>query len=225
MFFRSKKDKADEPAKPEKVTLLPGAEAAPPASSVASGSAAAPAASPAPFMGGLGAAAAPAAAMPAGAPGTAGPSGAAGVVEGQKDALSAFAQIVTMLMRAPEARGLTLADLEWLVVPALKHSQAVIAEVRNPNGAGKMPMGLLLWASVSAEVDQRLQHDPAVLPRLAPEEWTSGPNKWVVAGLGNKEVVQAMLGQLARGALSGQRIKVRAKGPDGRIQIREFARS
>lgn len=142
----------------------------------------------------------------------------------RKDPAKAFLQIVSMLMRTAETKGLTLADLEWLVLPALRNHQTVIAEARDKDGAAKGPIGTMLWATVSPEVDARLSADRSVIPVLAPDDWKSGQIPWVIAAIGRPEVVNAMLDQVLSSAVPGRRIKVRSMTPEGAVVIKEVGK-
>ena len=138
------------------------------------------------------------------------------------DPVRAFAKLVTVLMRTPETRGTSLADLEWLVLPAIRHKQMAVAESQPKDGQPGRPIGLLLWAQVSAEVDARLADDRAPIARLAPHEWASGEIAWVVLSIGRPEVVGGMLGELRKGALAERIVKVRAMGAEGAPAVEVF---
>lgn len=139
----------------------------------------------------------------------------------QKDPLRAFAHIVTLLMKTPETKGLSLADLEWLVIPALRNQQMVVAEARAKDGPQTAPVGMVLWARVSPTVDARLTRDMSPLPKLTAEEWTSGDIAWAIATIGRQEIVNAMLGELMKGPLAGKSIKVRGIA-EGKVTVREL---
>src|SRR5258705_6207118 len=68
----------------------------------------------------------------------------------------AFAQIVSILMHSPRYRHYTLGDLEWLVLPPLLTGQCSVAEAKSKDNGASVPVAVALWASVSADVDQRL---------------------------------------------------------------------
>jgi hemolysin-activating ACP:hemolysin acyltransferase len=139
----------------------------------------------------------------------------------QKDPLRAFAHIVTLLMKTPETKGMSLADLEWLVIPALRNQQMVVAEARAKDGPQTAPVGMVLWARVSPAVDARLTRDMSPLPKLDAAEWASGDIAWAIASIGRPEIVNAMLGELMKGPLSGKSIKVRGIA-DGKVTVREL---
>lgn len=203
MFFKKK----EQPAAPAPAPVPPApAYSMPPMSAPAE-----PVAAPAmPSLSSMGAPA-PAMAAPA-----------AAQDQARKDPIKVFAQIVSILMRTPETKGLALADLEWLVMPAIRNQQTVVAEARDKDsGDSKGPIGMLIWASVSPDVDARLAADPSPVPRLAPAEWTSGDIPWVITAVGRGEVVSAMVEQVLRGPLAGRRIKVRSMNA-GMMTVKEM---
>jgi hemolysin-activating ACP:hemolysin acyltransferase len=85
----------------------------------------------------------------------------------------AFAQINSVLMRSPHYKHHTLTDLEWLVPPLLT-GQFSAAEAGPREGGARFPVAVVLWASVSVDVDKRLTENPAAPIRLRPDEWRSG---------------------------------------------------
>ena len=89
-----------------------------------------------------------------------------------------FGEIVALLSFSPQYKHLSLADLEWLVLPALATNQVttVRGKLKNPQGL-TVPLGLALWAHVSAEIDKKLQtQQQARMPfRLAPQNGRAAP--------------------------------------------------
>jgi hemolysin-activating ACP:hemolysin acyltransferase len=99
-------------------------------------------------------------------------------------------QIVTILMRSPQHRERPLADLEWLVLPAVLRGQCRVAQAQQSGVA--VPVGVALWASVSTTVDQRLS-DLSAPWRLQPDEWRSGDIPWLVELVADASTQQALL--------------------------------
>src|SRR5262249_50333136 len=91
----------------------------------------------------------------------------------------AFSQIVALLMPSPRHKHFSLADLEWLVVPALTSGQYAVAEAKIKDRLS-VPAAAVLWASVSPEVDKRLSEALNSPIRLQPAEWKSGDILWLV---------------------------------------------
>lgn len=132
-----------------------------------------------------------------------------------KAVMAAFGQIVTVLMRTQEHRGQTLADLEWLAVPAVTTGQFALAEAQSKANGMTAPVGLVLWASVSPEIDKRLRTNIASGVRLAPNEWKSGDILWVVEAVGDPKILQAMLQRAASKEWQGREVNLRIRGKDG----------
>jgi len=132
----------------------------------------------------------------------------------------AFTQVVGVLMRSPHYRQYTLADLEWLVVPPVAAGQFRIGEARPDNNQGSsLPVAVVLWASVSPEVDQRLMQADSPSPRLQPQEWTSGDILWLVHAAGEARFVRYVVEQLTQTTFRGRQVKVLARDQDGKPKI------
>ena len=80
-------------------------------------------------------------------------------------------EITWLFTQSPTHRMLFISDLEWAVMPAL-----LLEQFRIFYGEGR-PAALVLWASVSAEVEARLAIGQS---RLRPDEWQSGDKLWLV---------------------------------------------
>ena len=130
-----------------------------------------------------------------------------------------FGQIVTILMRSPQHKFLPLADLEWLVLPAVLGGQCSVAQAQLSGTA--VPVGLALWASVSTAVDQRLS-DLSAPGRLQPDEWRSGDILWLVELVADARTRQLLLTNLGETVFRGREIKMRVRGADGQLQIGAF---
>jgi hemolysin-activating ACP:hemolysin acyltransferase len=128
-----------------------------------------------------------------------------------------FSMLTRLLMLSPEHQNLKLADLSWLVLPALQTRQALIAVARNKGQARST--GAVLWALVSAEVDRRLSAQLDQPLRLQPQEWTSGDILWIVVGVGDPKVVEGLMRKLSEGPFKGRTIKMRGRGADGKMKI------
>ena len=80
-------------------------------------------------------------------------------------------EVCWLMSRTQHRRHAFMADLEWLVMPALALGQARL--YRNDKND---PIGFVSWATVSDEVNERFKSGVA---RLAPPEWRSGPHIWI----------------------------------------------
>jgi cytolysin-activating lysine-acyltransferase len=117
---------------------------------------------------------------------------------GQRVAI-AYGEIVAILARSPKYRHLTLADLEWLVLPPLLTNQFRIAttKMKGPPDL-PAPVGVALWAYVSPEVAAKLelQQKDGAMFRLAPQEWKSGDIPWLLDIVAPAEMAKVMYEQL-----------------------------
>lgn len=132
----------------------------------------------------------------------------------------AFAQIVMLLARSPQHKRLPLADLEWLVIPALTTGQFALAQARVKDGADqRLPAAAVLWANVSEDVDRRLSESPSAPMRLLPQEWNSGDILWLVEAVGNARVANGLFKQLSETVFKGRDAKMRVRDKDGKASI------
>jgi cytolysin-activating lysine-acyltransferase len=80
-------------------------------------------------------------------------------------------EVCWLMSRAPHRRHMFMADLEWLVMPAL-----VLGQARLYRNDKNDPISYVSWATVSDEVNERFKSGVA---RIAPPEWRSGPHLWI----------------------------------------------
>lgn len=135
-----------------------------------------------------------------------------------KAVMAAFGEIVTVLMRTQEHRGKSLSDLEWLAVPAVTTGQFALAEAQSKTNGMMAPVGLVLWASVSPEVDARLRAELASGLTLKPNEWKSGDILWVVEAVGDPKILQAMLQRTSQNEWQGRPANLRIRDKDGIVK-------
>lgn len=115
-------------------------------------------------------------------------------------------EIAGLMMQSPGHRHFFLADLEWLVIPAVLTRQFVIYRKQ------RAPVAYASWALVSEEVEKRLM---AGERRLAPGEWRSGDRLWLidlVAPFGGTERIVA---DLRARVLTSREVKTLRPGPGG----------
>lgn len=139
--------------------------------------------------------------------------------DASKNLLAAFGQITSILMRSAQYRKHALADLEWLVVPAVTTGQFALAEAQSKDNGMMVPVGVLLWASVAAEVDKRLTETTDTPMRLKQEEWRSGDILWVINGVGEQQVIQAMLKRKMEKDWTGRQVKMKVRDKMGVMRV------
>jgi cytolysin-activating lysine-acyltransferase len=138
-----------------------------------------------------------------------------------------FSQVVAVLMRDPNFRNMRLAELEWLVLPAVMSGQFKLAHARVQPGTGKadrsgvlVPMAVALWARVSPSVDKTLSENLDKPVQIKATEWASGDIPWLIAVAGNPNSVPAFLKQLAEHDFKGQQVKMRTRTKDNGVAVK-----
>lgn len=114
-----------------------------------------------------------------------------------------FGEMTWLLSQSILHRAFTIADLEWLVMPALLHEQFYLFR------DGEKPVGLAIWAKCGPAAVKKL--DKGMIEpenRLSLEEWTNGDQVWLVdliAPFANAENRQReiMMADLISGPLAG----------------------
>lgn len=132
---------------------------------------------------------------------------------------ASFGEIVTLMMRAPAYKHMALQDLEWLVAPGVIFGQFVVAEAQSKQNGAVMPVGAVLWAMVSDDVDKRLSTEPGKPIRLHTREWRSGDIPWIIATAGEGKVVSSLLQRLAEHKFRDKSARMHARGSDGKPTV------
>lgn len=135
-----------------------------------------------------------------------------------KQVLLGFGEVVSVLMKSPQFRTLTLAQIEELVVPAVTARQFIVAEAQSRTNGLMSPVAAALWAFVSKETDERLTNDVGKPLRLAPSEWRSGDIPWLIVVAGDRRIIQPMLHNLQANLLKGRAFKTRVRGSGGTVE-------
>ena len=144
-----------------------------------------------------------------------------------------FANIVGVLMRDPGFKNLRLADLEWLVIPAILSGQWRLAQgaarpTKSDTASAEekasmyVPVATALWASVSPEIDKRLSENLDKPLTLRPNEWLSGQHIWLIAVAGDRRYLRKFLTTLADSDFKGKTVKMRVNDPDGKVVVRQL---
>jgi cytolysin-activating lysine-acyltransferase len=126
---------------------------------------------------------------------------------------ASLGEIATVMMRVPSHRNTTLAQIEATVMPAILTGQYTI--ITGNTG----PIGFVLWATVSPEVDQRLSQNANEPLQLSPQDWTSGEQIWLIEAIGEHRAIDVMIQGLRERSWAGKTVKLWAKAPDGSMQV------
>ena len=115
-----------------------------------------------------------------------------------------------------------LADVENILNPALSRGQFSLAEATYKQSGLIAPIGVVLWARVSSEVDERITRDLERPLRLTPEEWSSGDIIWIVEAVGTPAEVNKLVKKLKGTTWKGKTVKTRTRDKEKRIAVREI---
>lgn len=120
-----------------------------------------------------------------------------------------FGSLVMAMMATPRYRNQTLADLQHLVLDPLVRDRIAVAYQgdREKNELADVA-GFAIWASVSAEADQRIREQirAGTYPiRLRPEDWNSGEINWLIDVIApNAKLTAAVLANFGTVVKGGQ---------------------
>lgn len=113
-------------------------------------------------------------------------------------------EMTWLLSQSPLHRSFVIADLEWLIMPALLLEQFYLFR------DGDRPVGLMTWARCDANAVEKLGRG-MIEPenRLTLEEWQSGDAIWLVDMLApfatdENRHLELMMADLISGPLAGQ---------------------
>ena len=134
-----------------------------------------------------------------------------------------FGNLVTVLMQSPHHKHMSLGSLKSRLVPPLMARQFRIAEVGSEASGKTVPVGLILWASVSDEVDRRLRANLDRSFALSAEEWTSGPHLWIIDAVGPERFLAPILTDLRKRVFEGRTVNVRIRDGEGGASVRTLA--
>ena len=129
---------------------------------------------------------------------------------------------VSILMFSKNYQDMTLQQLTRVILPVLVANQYVIVEAQSDEHEVTSPVGLLLWARVSDELDQAMIDNADRQPRLNGRQWYSGENYWIIETIGKPKIVQAMIQKMVSGPFKDKRFKFRTRNSDGSLDIEIF---
>jgi cytolysin-activating lysine-acyltransferase len=134
---------------------------------------------------------------------------------------ASFGEIALLMSQSPAEQHYALRDLDWLVAPAVRLGQFALAEAQSKTNGLVVPVGAILWALVSPEVDQRLSGQETGPVRLAPGEWRSGDIPWIIHTVGEPKILGGLMEQLTKTVFKDKAPKMRVRGQDGKAKVGE----
>lgn len=127
--------------------------------------------------------------------------------------------IVVVLSRSPAHKHHSLADIEWMAMPAAAAGQFYVAEMTDNERGFRAPIAVVTWAFVSEEVDRRLESQAGRLLRLRPDEWKSGTIGWLIDAAGSPEGVRHALRWLGEGPFKERVLKMVVRDAGGAMKV------
>jgi cytolysin-activating lysine-acyltransferase len=102
---------------------------------------------------------------------------------------SVIGAAAVLAMRSQNHKHLFSGDFEWLIIPPIALKQFRLFRQKKQNA----PIAFVSWASVSDEVEKRLLKG---VIKLAPKDWNSGKNLWLIDVISpfvnNKEILKQL---------------------------------
>jgi hemolysin-activating ACP:hemolysin acyltransferase len=127
--------------------------------------------------------------------------------------------IAVVYSRSPTHMHYSLADIEWLILPAVLIGQFYVVEAANDQTGFRGPIAAATWAFVSPEVDARLSSDFSHRVRLRPDEWRCGEIGWIVDWAGDPRGVSAAIGWLKAGPFKYRNAKIVVRDLAGQARV------
>lgn len=138
--------------------------------------------------------------------------------------ISASIGDITVVMSHSRAhKYYALADIEWLVLPAVVADQFYVVEAVSKEHGFRVPVTCVTWASVSNEVDQRIRKASARRIRLRPDECNSGEHIWLVDMAGDPRALSGALKTLIETRFKGKQVNVATHSADGVVRVQTLA--
>ena len=127
--------------------------------------------------------------------------------------------IAMVFSRSPAHKHFSLADIEWMILPAVLHGQFYVAEAANTETGFRAPVAVVTWAFVSEEVDQRLRGEMPLRIRLRPDEWKTGEIGWIIDLAGDQRGLAVAINWLKAGPLKDKTANIAVNDATGAVQV------
>jgi len=127
--------------------------------------------------------------------------------------------IAVVYSRSPTHKHYSLADIEWLILPAVLSGQFYVVEAANDQTGSRDPIAAATWAFVSPEVDARLLSENSRRIRLRPGEWKCGEIGWIVDWAGDPRGVSAAIDWLKAGPFKDKNAKIVVRDLGGQARV------
>lgn len=125
--------------------------------------------------------------------------------------LPLFGHVVWLYTQSPASRYYFIQDMESRVLPALVLEQC---KLYLQTTGGSLPIAYVSWAYLSAEAEEKF----LASQKIAPSDWKSGKNLWLVDVLAPFGGEQAILKELFNDELKGQEVYLLYPSSEGGLQ-------
>ncbi len=129
-----------------------------------------------------------------------------------KTTSAVLGEIVWLMSQSPLHKQFFISDLEWFVMAPILMQQFRLFYAKNK------PIGVVLWARVSPEVEARLA---AGTNKLRPQDWKSGDKLWVVEVIAPFGAAEELVKDLKTHVFPNEKIKFVAMSTNGK-EVREI---
>jgi hemolysin-activating ACP:hemolysin acyltransferase len=97
------------------------------------------------------------------------------------------------------------------------------ADERARDGGVSIPVAVVLWARVSAQIDKTFSEELDKPMQLRPNQWASGDHIWIMATAGDRRALPHFLKELAQSVFKGQTVKMRTRGAEGKVLVKTLS--
>jgi hemolysin-activating ACP:hemolysin acyltransferase len=132
---------------------------------------------------------------------------------------ASIGDIAVVFSKSPAHKHYSLADIEWMILPAVVSSQAYIAEMQHNETGARAPVAAVTWAYVSVDIDQQLRSAFGQRVKLDPRSWKSGEIAWLIDMAGEPRALAASLDHLNRTAFKDRAVNLWTRGPTGEKRV------
>ena len=129
------------------------------------------------------------------------------------DKLPILGPALWLYARDERKKYMFIGDQDWLLMPPV-----VLDQCRLYKHEG-IPWAFFTWANVSDEVDTRLR---SAVPKIAPHEWQSGTNLWIIDMVAPFGGVDKLLLDLRKNYLAGRAARALVPQTDGRVVVEDL---
>lgn len=119
-----------------------------------------------------------------------------------------LAAVLSLMAHSPAHKHLFVADLEWLLFPAL-----ALGQCRLIRREGR-PFAFVSWAFLGEEAEERMRQGQV---KLRPADWRGGEAAWIIDVLAPFGGAEVALKEVRERVFAGRRVKALQPSPDGNV--------